>query len=38
MTIAQLMETLLSKIGCQAGALGDGTPFNATTVDEMAAI
>ena len=38
MTIAQLMETLLSKIGCQAGALGDGTPFNATTVDDMAVI
>ena len=38
MTIAQLMETLLSKIGCEAGALGDGTPFNATTVDDMARI
>ena len=37
MTIAQLMETLLSKIGCCAGALGDGTPFNATTVDGLAA-
>jgi DNA-directed RNA polymerase II subunit RPB2 len=35
MTIAQLMETLLSKIGCYAGALGDGTPFNATTVDDL---
>jgi len=38
MTIAQLMETLLSKIGCYAGALADGTPFNATTVDDMGAI
>jgi intein/homing endonuclease len=38
MTIAQLMETLMSKIGCCAGALGDGTPFNATTVDGLAAI
>lgn len=38
MTIAQLMETLMSKIGCFAGALGDGTPFNATTVDGLAAI
>jgi DNA-directed RNA polymerase II subunit RPB2 len=38
MTIAQLMETLLSKIGCYAGALGDGTPFNATTVEDMATI
>ena len=36
MTIAQLMETLLSKIGCMAGALGDGTPFNATTVEDLA--
>ena len=38
MTIAQLMETLMSKIGCCAGALGDGTPFNATTVDGLASI
>jgi len=38
MTIAQLMETLLSKIGCEAGALGDGTPFNATTVEGMGKI
>ena len=38
MTIAQLMETLMSKIGCYAGALGDGTPFNATTVDGLAQI
>jgi DNA-directed RNA polymerase II subunit RPB2 len=38
MTIAQLMETLMSKIGCEAGALGDGTPFNATTVDDMATL
>lgn len=28
MTIAQLMETLLGKLGCEVGALGDGTPFN----------
>ena len=38
MTIAQLMETLMSKIGCCAGALGDGTPFNASTVDDLAGI
>lgn len=38
MTIAQLMETLMSKIGCCAGALGDGTPYNATTVDGLAAL
>lgn len=35
MTIAQLMETLLGKIGCMVGSLGDGTPFNATTVDGL---
>jgi DNA-directed RNA polymerase II subunit RPB2 len=36
MTIAQLMETLLGKVGCEVGALGDGTPFNNTTVDGLA--
>lgn len=36
MTIAQLMETLMSKIGCYTGCLGDGSPFNATTVDGLA--
>jgi DNA-directed RNA polymerase II subunit RPB2 len=35
MTIAQLMETLMSKIGCCTGALGDGSPFNATTVEGL---
>lgn len=38
MTIAQLMETLLGKAGCMAGALGDGTPFNEVTVDSIASI
>ena len=28
MTIAQLMETLLGRLGCEIGALGDGSPFN----------
>jgi DNA-directed RNA polymerase II subunit RPB2 len=28
MTIAQLLETLLGRLGCEMGALGDGTPFN----------
>lgn len=37
MTIAQLMETLLSKIGCMTGCLGDGSPFNNVTVDNLAA-
>jgi DNA-directed RNA polymerase II subunit RPB2 len=36
MTIAQLMETLLSKIGCMTGSLGDGSPFNDVTVDNLA--
>ena len=36
MTVAQLMETLMSKIGCMAGTLGDGTPFGDTTVDDLA--
>ena len=39
MTIAQLMETLLGKIGCHAGCLGDGTPFNKKmTLDGMAKV
>jgi len=39
MTIAQLMETLLGKIGCHTGCLGDGTPFNTKmTLDGLAKI
>ena len=38
MTIAQLMETLMSKLGCCAGALGDGSPFNNANMDDMASI
>ena len=38
MTIAQLMETLLGKMCAHAGALGDGTPFNATTIDDIGKI
>jgi DNA-directed RNA polymerase II subunit RPB2 len=38
MTVAQLMETLMSKIGCMAGCLGDGTPFGETTVDDLASL
>lgn len=38
MTIAQLMETLLSKIGCMAGCLGDASPFGDITVDDLAKI
>jgi DNA-directed RNA polymerase II subunit RPB2 len=36
MTIAQLMETLMSKLGCEAGCLGDGSPFGDTTVEGLA--
>ena len=35
MTIAQLMETLLGKVGCEIGSLGDGTPFGNCTVDGL---
>jgi DNA-directed RNA polymerase beta subunit len=28
MTIAQLMETLVGRLGCELGFLGDATPFN----------
>jgi DNA-directed RNA polymerase II subunit RPB2 len=38
MTVAQLMETLMSKIGCMGGCLGDGTPFGETTVDDLAGL
>jgi DNA-directed RNA polymerase II subunit RPB2 len=38
MTIAQLMETLMSKIGCMAGAMGDASPFNGTTVEDLSTI
>jgi DNA-directed RNA polymerase beta subunit len=38
MTIAQLMETLMSKIGCVAGCLGDGSPFGETTVDQLSSM
>jgi DNA-directed RNA polymerase II subunit RPB2 len=39
MTIAQLMETLLGKVCCEVGALGDGTPFNEKmTVEGLAAM
>ena len=35
MTIGQLMETLMSKLGCMAGCLGDASPFNGTTIEEI---
>jgi DNA-directed RNA polymerase II subunit RPB2 len=38
MTVAQLMETLMSKIGCMSGCLGDGSPFGDTQVEDLATI
>ena len=38
MTIAQLLETLLGKAACMLGCLGDGTPFNAVSVEGIAKI
>lgn len=38
MTIAQLMETLLGKIACTVGSLGDGTPFEDVHVEDLAHI
>ena len=38
MTIAQLLETLLGKAAAMLGCLGDGTPFNAVTVENVAKI
>ena len=38
MTIAQLMETLMGKLACEVGALGDGTPFGSVTVDGLASL
>ena len=38
MTIAQLLETLLGKLCCEGGALGDGSPFNDVTADNVASI
>jgi DNA-directed RNA polymerase II subunit RPB2 len=35
MTIGQLMETLLSKLGCMTGCLGDASPFNGTTIEDI---
>jgi DNA-directed RNA polymerase II subunit RPB2 len=39
MTIAQLMETLLGRLGCEMGCLGDGSPFNYNcSVDKIGAL
>ena len=38
MTIAQFMETLLGKVACELGCLGDGSPFNDVTIDKLSEI
>ena len=38
MTIAQFMETLLGKVCCELGFLGDGSPFNDVTVEKLSSI
>jgi DNA-directed RNA polymerase II subunit RPB2 len=39
MTIAHLMETLLGRVGCELGFLGDATPFNAAmTVERLGSV
>ena len=38
MTIAQFMETLLGKACCEIGCLGDGSPFNEVTIENLATI
>ena len=38
MTIAQFMETLLGKVACELGCLGDGSPFNNVTIEGLSSI
>lgn len=38
MTIAQFMETLLGKVCCELGFLGDGSPFNDVTIEKLSTI
>jgi DNA-directed RNA polymerase II subunit RPB2 len=38
MTIAQFMETLLGKVCCELGCLGDGSPFNDVTIEKLVEI
>ena len=38
MTIAQFMETLLGKVACELGTVGDGSPFNDVTIEGLSTI
>ena len=38
MTIAQLLETLVGKMGRELGCLGDGSPFNKVTLEDVSRI
>jgi DNA-directed RNA polymerase II subunit RPB2 len=38
MTIAQLLETLLGRLCCEVGTLGDGSPFNNASVEQITAM
>jgi len=38
MTIAQLLETLLGRLCCEVGALGDGSPFNNASVEQISSM
>ena len=35
MTIAHLMETLMGRVGCELGMVGDGSPFTDVSVDGL---
>lgn len=38
MTIAQLMECIMGKAGCHIGAYGDSTPYNDSSVENIAKV
>lgn len=38
MTVGQLMECVMGKVGCIKGFEGDGTPFTRTNVDDICRI